>query len=60
VSKSVANPLSDKDSRPAASVAFFMGNRHHPRNGIRGELAAAPSTVVVMLANILWRVDEAF
>jgi hypothetical protein len=30
VSKSVANPLSDKDSRPAASAAFFMGNRHYP------------------------------
>jgi hypothetical protein len=30
VSKSVANPLSDKDRRPAASVAYFMGNRHCP------------------------------
>ena len=45
MSKSVANPLRDKDSRPAASVAFFMGNHHDPRNGIRREPAAAPSTV---------------
>jgi hypothetical protein len=29
VSKSVANPLSDKDGRLTALVAFFVGNRHY-------------------------------
>jgi len=45
VSKSVANLLSDKDGRLAASVAFFRDNRrHYPWNVLRVDSLCRPGS----------------
>jgi len=56
VSKSVANPLSDKDSRPAASVAFFMGNRryHEYSRAPRTDVCVSQIARAVQIAGDVW------